>query len=54
MNYFSFSLYQKLCISEQILKAIISLHEDGVVHRDLKPQNILINKKNKIKLIDFS
>ena len=29
------------------------MHEMGIVHRDLKLDNILINDKNEIKLIDF-
>ena len=38
----------------QITTALQNLHEDGIVHRDLKPVNILVNDKNRIKLIDFA
>lgn len=29
------------------------MHDDGIVHHDLKPYNVLIDPKNQIKLIDF-
>ena len=37
----------------QILRGIEYLHKCNVLHRDLKPQNILINTNCKIKLADF-
>lgn len=36
----------------QLYKGILKLHENDVVHRDLKPTNILYQEK-KIKIIDF-
>lgn len=40
-------------IASQILKALHVLHSRGILHRDIKPQNILINSKLEIKLADF-
>ncbi|KAI9258988.1 serine/threonine-protein kinase pef1 [Phascolomyces articulosus] len=37
----------------QLLKGIAYCHENRVLHRDLKPQNLLINKRLELKLGDF-
>ncbi|CAB4394469.1 unnamed protein product [Rhizophagus irregularis] len=37
----------------QLLKGIAFCHEHRVLHRDLKPQNLLINKRGELKLADF-
>jgi len=40
-------------IYQQIISGIEYLHEVGVAHRDLKLENILLNYKKDIKIIDF-
>lgn len=37
----------------QILEAILFCHQRRVLHRDLKPQNLLIDQKGNIKVADF-
>ncbi|KAL8781979.1 MAG: hypothetical protein Q9213_005763 [Squamulea squamosa] len=37
----------------QLLHGIAFCHENRVLHRDLKPQNLLINNKGQLKLADF-
>merc|ERR1719230_1292686 len=37
----------------QLLKGIAFCHDRRVLHRDLKPQNLLINKEGELKLADF-
>ena len=42
-----------LTIVRQIAEALVYLHGQHVVHRDLKPQNILVTPDGKIKIVDF-
>jgi len=37
----------------QILRGLMYLHSAGVVHRDLKPQNVLVNKDCTLRIADF-
>ncbi|KAH7126828.1 kinase-like domain-containing protein [Dendryphion nanum] len=37
----------------QLLKGIAFCHDNRVLHRDLKPQNLLINTRGQLKLADF-
>jgi serine/threonine protein kinase len=40
-------------ILSEILDAMEYAHKQGVIHRDLKPQNVLLNDSGKIKVMDF-
>ena len=40
-------------IAKQLVQALYYLHSNRVIHRDMKPQNILIGSNNVIKLCDF-
>lgn len=42
-----------LQLSEQIFDVLSYIHSQNVVHRDLKPDNILIRKDGSVSLIDF-
>ena len=42
-----------LDIMKQITAAISHAHQNGIIHRDIKPQNILIDHNGHIKITDF-
>jgi len=44
---------ERLTYIHQILNVLVYLKSKKVIHRDLKPDNLLLTKGNKIKLIDF-
>ncbi|PBJ74302.1 protein kinase [Trypanosoma cruzi cruzi] len=40
-------------VGEQLLRGVQHMHERGYIHRDIKPGNVLVNKKGNVKLSDF-
>ena len=40
-------------IAEQVAEALEEAHEQGMIHRDLKPGNVMITPKGQAKVLDF-
>ncbi|OGU72990.1 MAG: hypothetical protein A2V93_00735 [Ignavibacteria bacterium RBG_16_34_14] len=48
-----FSIKETIDITKQILNAIGHAHKIGVIHRDMKPNNILLGENGEVKVMDF-
>ena len=45
---------RKKAVFRQLLKAVRHVHEHNIVHRDIKPDNVLLTVTGRVKLADFS
>ncbi len=46
-------LFDTLKIASQVADALDEAHVNGVIHRDIKASNIIINKRGQVKVLDF-
>jgi tRNA A-37 threonylcarbamoyl transferase component Bud32 len=46
-------LKQLLDISIQMAEGLAEAHSRGYIHRDLKPQNVMLTKQGRLKILDF-
>ena len=47
------SMDEFLSLARQSVEALVTAHQHGLVHRDLKPGNIMLTPGHKVKLLDF-
>lgn len=46
-------VHETLSLAQQILTGLDHLHRKGVIHRDVKPENILIDTEHRVRLLDL-
>lgn len=44
---------EALRVTREILSAVEFAHNAGIIHRDIKPDNIMIARNGKVKIVDF-
>jgi protein phosphatase len=47
------SLAEVRDLTEQVIHGLRAMQRLGMVHRDMKPENVMINRKGQVKIIDF-
>ena len=53
LNYGPMEPSRALNYALQVAEGLDTAYKQGVVHRDIKPQNILVNNKGVVKIVDF-
>lgn len=48
-----FAISRAVRIAEQIARGLHAAHRAGLIHRDIKPQNIIVNDDGQVRITDF-
>lgn len=46
-------LREAVAIAEQVAEGLAFAHDNGIVHRDVKPGNIMVQPRGRVKIMDF-
>jgi len=52
-NHNNLNIEQRVVLFKQVCEALIYAHSKGVVHRDIKPNNLIVGDDKLVKLLDF-
>jgi serine/threonine-protein kinase len=47
------SMREAVAIAEQVAEGLAFAHDNGVIHRDIKPGNIMLLPRGRVKIMDF-
>ncbi len=45
--------HEAISIMDQLISAVIEAHEKNIIHRDIKPQNVIVKDDGTVKMADF-
>ena len=53
MTHSRMELGEILAIASQVAHALSAAHEAGIIHRDMKPENVMVRRDGYVKVLDF-